>query len=118
VDRVEADTEDSVANVTADRDAADNGVEEEVHLRRQRKTTTYHRLVGRLTHYLADEQHHSMPQILSNVTIIGIIVSHVALAWKMDIHLQHAHRIGKNLGTRRDATDRIYSSTLQPDMLH
>jgi hypothetical protein len=59
-----------------------------------------------------------MPQILSNVTIIGIIVSHVALMWKMDIYPQHAHKIGKKLGTRRDATDRIYSSTLQPDMLH
>jgi len=113
VDRVVA-----AADAMADEAAEDNGVEDEVHLRRRRKTTTYHRSVGRSLHYSAEEQHHSMPPIPSNNTTIGIIVSRVDLTWKMDIHLQHAHVIGESLGTRRDATDRMYSSTLRPDMLH
>ena len=116
MDRVGADTEDSVADAMADQAAVDVGVEDEVHLCRRRKTTTYPRLVDRLPHYSAEEQHHRMPQILSNGTTIGIIVSCADLMWKMDIHLQHAHMVGENLGTRRDATDRMYSSTLRPDM--
>jgi hypothetical protein len=67
--------------------------------------------VEKLPHSLVEEQDHSMPRTLSNVSIIGIIVSHVALMWKMDIHQQHAHRIGENLGIKRAATDRMYSST-------
>jgi hypothetical protein len=104
--------------VTADVDAAGDGVEDEVHLLRRRRTTTYLRSVVRLPHSLVEEQDHSMPRTLLNVSIIGIIVSHAASTLKMDIHLQHAHRIGKKLGTRRGATDRMYSSTLRPDMLH
>ena len=113
MDRAEA-----AADAMADEDAEDDGVEDEVHLRMRRKTTTYHKLVGRSLHYLVEEQHHSMPQTPSNDTTIEIIVSCVDLTWKMDTHLQHAHVIGENLGTKKDATDRIYSSTLQPDMLH
>ena len=64
VDRVGAVTEDSVADATADEAAVDNGVEDEVHLRRRRKTTTYPRSVDRIPHYLAEEQHHSMHQTL------------------------------------------------------
>ena len=116
--RVEVDIEDSVVDAMADVDAADNEVEDKVYLRRRCKTTTYLKLVGRLPHYLAAQQHHNMLRIPSNVTIIGIIVSHAASTWKMDIHLLHAHRIGENLGTRKDATDRTYSSKLRPDILH
>jgi len=113
VDRVVA-----AADAMADEAAVDDRVEDKVNLRRQRKKTTYPRLVDRLPHYLEEEQHHSIPQILSNGTKIEIIVSGVDLTWKMDIHLQHAHMIGENLGTRRDATDRMYSSTLRPDIPH
>ena len=108
----------TAADAMADKDAEDNRVEDGVHLCRRRKTTTYPRSVGRSLHYSAEEQHHSIPQILSNDTTIGIIVSHVDLTWKMDTHLQHAHGIGKSLGTRRDATDRTYNSTLRLDILH
>ena len=115
MDRVAADIMDNVADATEDEDVVDNKVEDEVHLRRRRKATTYPGLVDRLPHHSAEEQLHSMPQIQSNGSTIGIIVSCVDLTWKMGIHLQHAHMIGENLGTRRDATDRTYSSTSRPD---
>jgi hypothetical protein len=113
VDRAEA-----AADAMEDEDAEDDGVEDEVHLRKQRKTTTYHKLVGRSLHYLVEEQHHSMPQTPSNDTTIGIIVSCVDLTWKMDTHLQHARAIGGSLGIRRNATDRMYNSTLRQDTTH
>ena len=118
MDRVGADTEDNVADAMADEAAEDNGVEDKVHLRRRRNTTTYPKLVDRLVHYLAEEQLHSMPQIPSNGSTIGIIVSCVDLTWKMDIHLQHAHVIGESRGIRRDAPDRMYSSTSRQDTTH
>ena len=111
MDRVEVDIMDNVADATADVDAVEDGTEDKDHLRRRRRQTTYLKSADRLPNSLVEEPHHYMPRTLSNVTIIGIIVSHVALTWKMDIHQQHAHRIGKNLGTKRDATDRMYSST-------
>ena len=115
MDKVEADIADKqvehMVDVTVDVDQAVVGVEEGVHLLRQHRTTIYLWLVVRLPHSLVEEQDHSMPRTLLNVSIIGIIVSHAALTLKMDIHLQHAHRIGKNLVTKRDATDRMYSST-------
>ncbi len=102
VDRAEA-----AADAMADEDAEDDGVEDEVHLRKRRKTTTYHQSAGRSLHYLAEEQHHIMPRTPSNDTTIGIIVSRVDLTWKMDTHLQPAHAIGGSLGIRRDATGRM-----------
>ena len=113
VDRAEA-----VADAMADEDAENDGVEDEVHLRMRRKTTTYHKLVCRSLHYSVEEQHHSMPQTPSNDTTIGIIVSCVDLTWKMDTHLQHAHAIGRYRVIRRVATDRIYNSTLRLDTMH
>ena len=118
MDRVVADTKDNEADAMADEAVEDDGVEDEVHLRRRRNKTTYPRPADRLPHYSVEEQLHSMPQTLSNGTTIGIIVSRVDLTWKMGIHRQHVHRIGERLGTRRDATDRMYSSTSRPDMLH
>ena len=116
--RVGADTEDNVADAMADKASEDNGVEDVVHLHRRHNTTTHPRLVDRLTHYSAEKKRHSMPQTLSSGTTIGITVSCVDLTWKMDTHLQHAHMIGENLGTSRDATDRMYSSTSRPDTPH
>ena len=113
MDRAEA-----AADAMEDEDAEDDGVEDEVHLRKQRKTTTYHKLVGRSLHYLVEEQHHSMPQTPSNDTTIGIIVSCVDLTRKMDTHLQHARAIGGSLGIRRDATGRMYNSTLRLGTMH
>ena len=78
MDMVTADTEDSAVDVTEDKDEVDDAVDDKVHLRRQRKTTTYIRSEGRLPPSLVEEQDHSMPQTLSNVSIIGIIVSHAA----------------------------------------
>jgi hypothetical protein len=116
--KVPADTEDSAVDVTMDADEVDDGVEDEVHLHRRRRTTTYLRSVDRLPHSLVEEEEHSMPRTLLNVSIIGTIVSHAALTLKMGIHLQHAHKIGENLVTRKGATGIMYSSTLRLDMLH
>ena len=118
MDKVPADTEDSVVDVTVDADEVDDGVEDEVHLRRRRRTTTYLKLVDRSHHSSVEEQDHSMPRIPLNASIIGIIVSHVGSTLKMGIHLQHAHRIGENPDTRRDAADRMCNNTLRPDTLH
>ena len=96
----------------------DDGEEDEVHLHRRRKTATYLRSGVRSPHCSVEEQHQCMPQILSNDTTIGITVSRVDLMWKMDIHLQHAPGIGENLGTKKDAPDRMCSSTLRPDTPH
>ena len=111
MDKVPEDTEDNAGDVTADVYEVGDRVEDEAHLHRRHRTTTYLRLVVRSPHYSVEEQDYNMPQTLSNVTIIGIIVSLVALMWRTDIHQQHAHRIGENLGTKRAATDRMYSST-------
>ena len=118
MERVEADTEDSVADAMVEEAAVEDGVEDEGHLRRRRKTTSYPSLGDRSPHYSAAEHQHNTPRILSNDTTIGIIVSHAASTWKMDILLRHAHMIGENRGTRKDATDRMYNSTLRPDMRH
>ena len=118
MDRVVADTEDNAADAMAEEAAEDNRVEDEVHLHRRRNTTTYPRSVDRLPHYSAEEQLHSMPQILSNDTTIGIIVSCADSTWNMGIHQQHAHVIGKRLDTRRDAPGRMYSSTSRLDTPH
>ena len=108
----------AAADAMADEAAEDDGEEDEVHLRRRRKTETYPRSVDRLPQYSEGEQHQCTPQTLSNDTIIGIIVSRVDSTWRMDTHPQLAHVIGENLDTKKDAPDRIYSSTLQPVMLH
>jgi hypothetical protein len=108
----------AAADAMADEAVEDDKEEDEVHLRRRRKTATYPRSVDRLHHCLEEEQRQCIPQIPSNDTTIGITVSHVDLTWKMDIHLQHAHKTGESRGTRRDAPDRMYSSTLRPDTPH
>ena len=118
MDKGPEETEDNAEDAKADADAVEDGVEDEAHLHKRRRTTTYLRLAGRSPHYSVEEQAYSMPRTLSNGTIIGIIVSRAASTWKMDTHLQHAHRIGENRGTRRGAPDRTYSSTLQQDTLH
>ena len=111
MDRVAEDIMDNKADAMADVEAVEDGAEDEDHLRRRRRQTTYLKSADRLPHSLVEEPHHYMPRTLSNVTIIGIIVFHVASTWKMDIHQQHAHMIGKNLGTKRAAIDRMYIST-------
>ena len=118
MDKVPEDTEDNAGDMTVGVDAVGDGVEDKAHLHRRHRTTTYRRSVVRSPHYLVEEQDYSMPRTLSNVSIIGIIVSHAASTWKMGIHLQHAHRIGKSLGTKRGAPDRTYNSTLRTDTLH
>jgi hypothetical protein len=114
VDKVPADTEDSVV----DADEVDDGVEDEVHLRRQHSTTTYHKSVDRSPHSSVEGRAYSIPRIPSNNSIIGIIVSHVGSTLKMGIHPQHAHRIGENLDIRRDVTGKMYNNTLRLDSLH
>ena len=123
VDRVVADTVDKplehTVDVTVEVDAAVVGVEDKVHLLRRHRTTIYLQSVDRLPHSLVvEEEEHSMPLILLNVSIIGTIVSHAASTSKMGIHLQHAHGIGEKLVTRKGATGIMYSSTLRLDMLH
>jgi hypothetical protein len=118
VDKVPADTKDSVVDATMDADEVDDGVEDEVHLRRRRSTTTYHKSVDKSPHSSVEERDYSMPRIPSNATIIGIIVSHVGSMLKMGIHPQHAHRIGENLDIRRDVTGRMCNNTLRLDTLH
>ena len=118
MDKVPEDKEDNAGDVTADVDAVGDGVEDEAHLHRRQRTTTYLRSVVRSPHYSVEEQDYSMPQTLSNDSIIEIIVSHAASMWKMGIHPQHAHRIGESMGTKRSAPDRTYNSTLRPDTMH
>ena len=122
MDNMEADIADKPAehtvDVTVDAEGVGDGVEEEVHLLRRRRTTTYLKSVDRSPHSLVEEQDYSMPRIPLNASIIGIIVSHAGLTLKMGIHPQHAHGIGGRQATRKGATETIYSSILRPDTLH
>ena len=69
-----------------------------------------------LPHYLAEASKHlsnqqqGTPQIQSNDSITGTIVTRAGLMSKMDICLKHVHQAGIRLGTRLGAHMTTYSS--------
>ena len=118
VDTVEADTVDMVEEHMVEVDAAVIiVVDDVVLLPRRHNMEPFLQPVVKLPHSLegvSQERDPRQYQILSNGTIIGIIVTHVGLTSRIGILLRHSPRIGVRRDIKRGVLTIMYNSTLLP----